>query len=147
MTNNEDKEACSKCGGLCCTTLPGCNSPADFNDSEKEIAQALKSGRYTLDCWDGEFEGIFDPYFVRPATQGLENILVDRSWGGICTFWTKEKGCKLTWKQRPLGCKSLLINKLQPGNCSINSFGKKESVRAWLPYQNFLRNIVERSDT
>lgn len=146
MLNNENKEICSKCGGACCQALPGINSPQDFNCSEKEILEALKSGKYALDYWDGEFEntGIYDAYFIRPAIQGKEGQLIDPSWGGFCTFWTPEDGCELSFKQRPLGCKSLLVNIIKPGHCTDGMFGKKEAVKAWLPYQEILIECIKK---
>ena len=51
----ENKEMCAKCGGRCCKRMPGANSPKDFGlPNESLLKQALESGNYAIDCWDGD---------------------------------------------------------------------------------------------
>ena len=138
---------CSECGGKCCKAMPGACFPSDFKlpGNTMLLDAALKSGRYTIDWWEGdprkEKEEYPRGYFVRPAIKGKEGILIDPTWGGECTFLA-ETGCQLDEDARPLNCKNL--EPIAGGNCKIHgNTGKQGAAIAWLPYYEKLAELVK----
>jgi len=134
-------QLCNNCGA-CCKRQPGCNFPSDF-ESEDEIVEALKSGRYAIDYWEGD-PGDGDErtaYFVRPAVKGKEGILVDPAWGGKCTFLTN-KGCELAPEQRPKQCLDLEPKK--DLECKIHNGSTKQNASiAWRIHHDLLESLID----
>lgn len=137
----ENKEVCSECGGRCCRHMSGGTEPEDFGpDVEENLRAAFSSGRWSIDWWGGELGGEMDPMFIRPRHKGAP--LVDPSFGGECVF-LQEDGCALEPEDRPMGCRRL--EPVADGDCVSHVGGavnaKEASVRAWLPYQDLLREL------
>jgi hypothetical protein len=131
-----DAEACTKCGGSCCQTMPG---------SMHALKAALDSGQYAIDWWEGDPRDLDydDPkrvsagYFVRPAIVGHEGERHHASWGGVCTFWTRDVGCAFPFDARPTGCRALIPDAGNfPGGChsALGPNEKRAAALAWLPY-------------
>jgi len=135
--NNENTERCRECGGSCCKGNPGACLPSDFGEPFDPILlrNALCSGRYCLDWWEGDIEGLPSPrdrhWYVRPTYQGSEGKTLCGGWGGRCTFLT-DAGCSLTFDRRPWGCRFLVPSKNDDEDCVMEDPSDKEfSVRAW----------------
>ena len=76
MKNNENKEICSKCGGICCRNMPGQYVPADLFDHEmtkEELKKfILEVGNISIDCWNADEESDYkDYYYLRPMRRKL----------------------------------------------------------------------------
>src|SRR5688572_3980526 len=130
LANNENRAACAACGGKCCQRMPGSCYPFDMGETpeqiEKSLREALASGKYAVDWWDGdprdgfgwETPGYMDRcLYVRPATMMAGDRVYDASWGGMCVFFEIGKGCSLSFEKRPFGCKDLMVNVAKPGEC------------------------------
>ena len=140
-TNYINEKICTECGGECCKKLPGICSPDDFERSQQKIIDAIKSGRYAIDWWEG-----FDEnngrrgYFVRPATKGNEDKIYHASWGGQCTFLSSN-GCTLNADERPEGCR--LLEPLRDDECKSHGMDKLDATRAWIPFFDILDNMED----
>lgn len=143
--NNENKKVCTACGGHCCKQMPGCAYPEDFGSNDLEIEQnlieRLSTKKWAVDYWVQE-EG--QGYFLRPATEKGE-WPIDPSWGGRCNLLT-DKGCPLSFENRPKGCRDLIPNLNDPGNCSYpeGGNGKESAKEAWKPYWNMIDKVLEK---
>ena len=134
-----NEKLCKKCGGECCQSLPGSCSPDDFDGSRKKIIDAIKSGKYAIDWWEGFDEnGGNTGYFVRPATKGNKGKIYDASWGGQCTFLSSN-GCDLNADERPEGCR--LLEPKPDGECAVHGMGKLDAARSWIPFFDLLANM------
>ena len=138
-------EACSKCQGSCCRHM-GCHySPQDFDDLSFEgLKREIEKGRISIDWWESK-----NPEYYLRARHIFEPI-VHGSWGGVCVNWNPEKGCELSWEERPLGGKALkpmkkgLVGKIV-GSCKP-SYTKEDSKNEWLKYSDILKALVEYFD-
>jgi len=140
----EKPSICAKCKGVCCKGIPGACYPKDFSYNTDNIFQALKSGLYSIDSWEGSLDGKDKPYycfyFIRPAIKGYEGSIYHPSWGGECIFLTS-KGCKLPADKRPAECG--LIEPKENGPCiGHNNAGKEESARRWDSYNPWLNSLI-----
>jgi hypothetical protein len=147
---NENPTLCSSCGGKCCKQMPGITHPEDWGlpSDTSRLEAALNSGRWAIDWWEGDPENTTGDYmkdnvdrafYVRPATQGNEGLLMDASWGGACTFHS-EIGCTLSTNDRPKECRDL--KPAEGGSCSMTTeFTKRNAAIAWLPYNDFLYSL------
>lgn len=93
-------DLCGPCGGHCCQGYPGAAFPSDFGQNLKEIESnlldALISGRWALDFWEGYFgenPPVWEAKYVRPSVKGKEGWVLDPTWGGPCTFHSASLGC------------------------------------------------------
>ena len=135
---------CSECKGKCCKIIPGCIFPEDFIRNNKKIdrktiTDMVVNGTYAFDSWEG-FGGKGVGLFIRPSTKGKEKLILDFSWGGECVFLTK-KGCKLSFKNRPLQCRNLKPRKNK--RCTGDKrTGKYEAAVAWSKYYKLIESIV-----
>lgn len=148
MAEKTPEELCVQCQGECCKSYPGgATLPEDFED-EAAMAKALESGRYTIDCWEGDPRPIKDKKelhqadYIRPAIKGKEGRRIDRPWGGECTFLTKT-GCELAPDKRPSGCR--MLEARPDGNCIVHGADKRRASIAWLKHRDFL-NQAKSSD-
>jgi len=96
LTGYFNYNMCTICGGVCCCICAGIIYPEQVLDEKGKCAdkvfQLLKTGKYVLDCWDGDPLHVYqDIYYLRPAHIRGDKI-VDRSWGGICVM-LKPDGC------------------------------------------------------
>lgn len=117
---------CNKCKGSCCKQLPGCYTPQDIKrlfpakTVKKSVELALSTNKIAIDWWEGNKE----LYFLRPSTKDKMGIIIDPSYGGECIYLS-EKGCKLSFSQRPYFCKTLepkesgCDDHIKKGNCKL----------------------------
>ena len=133
MGNYENKDICSACGGACCKHLPGIAAPADFNMPDKaRISEALRSGLWALDCYEGQKSDYTDLWYLRPATKHAQGQMIDRSWGGVCVFFEEATGCTLPHDDRPEECR--LLEPVANGPCVPHGGDKFAAGEAWAPY-------------
>lgn len=136
--NHLNENMCSTCGGNCCQRLPGIMFPEDFETINKKIIMdLLNTGNYSIDCWEGEIE---NPYWIRPATIKGKGKLIDKSWGGICVFWSST-GCRFDKDLRPYGCR-MLEPREYGEECKIHNAGKLEAAKAWEPFKDIFEEIL-----
>ncbi len=106
MKEYPPSEQCKICQGKCCKGMPGSWVPDDIKrifpspSLEESVELALKTKRFAID-WYEDRPPIF---YLRPATKGKEGVRRDPSWGGECTFLTKD-GCELFLENRPFICR------------------------------------------
>jgi len=153
--NNESFSLCSECGGECCRTKPGIESPERFTrtgDLGEELYRALASGEWVLDRHMGlpvtpETAGLPDrmdriTLYPRPATieERASGAILAGEGGGICTF-LQANGCRLSFSERPRMCRALEPN----GNfhCTT-SWGRPDAALAWFPWQETIGGLLHR---
>ena len=162
ILNNENHSLCSVCQGACCKRMPGAVIPQQFNQITLDLLVDLLTSGYCLDYWEGYIEddnGNWGDshedkpaYFLRPKIKGHETSLVHGAWRGECVFLT-EKGCSLSFKERPYFCQILVPHedntKCSPDNSKeglLPSLTKKEAVKAWLPYQELITAALREAE-
>jgi len=143
---------CSKCGGICCTNMPGVCLPSDFKEPLlRSLAEAFRSGKYAIDWWEGDPRknggGLRKTYFVRPATRNSRGLF-DSSWGGECVLLTPS-GCSLAPRERPSGCR--LLEPKTNGECYSHLGGmtdndKRIAAVRWMKYQNIILGAVKAAN-
>ena len=151
MSNNERLDLCAACGGQCCRSRPGIESPERFlasPDPVRLLALALASGDWVLAEHVGVpwVDGVEPPpeerrrviRYPRPAT------VLEKGRGGSprdelapCTF-LGEQGCRLAFADRPRMCRALVPS---PGFECEGDWGRREAALAWAPIQG----LVERA--
>jgi Fe-S-cluster containining protein len=141
MKRINDK-TCSKCEGACCKKMPGILHPKDVLD----IGELLRSGDYAVDWWEGDprknKDDMEECYFIRPRVKDAETIF-DPSWGGECVFLS-ENGCRLSFKDRPFGCRNLLPKKNDTGECrDAAGREKREYAMLWIKYQDEIEKFYD----
>ncbi len=163
---------CSACKGECCKTYPGISTPEDWCSPvdeavlQKKLTEALKSGLWTIDWWEGdprvdtvgmneeERDAHYnDPnriapgYFIRPAMKNAVGKLKHAPWGGGECALLGETGCSLPFKKRPIECR-LLIPLGHP-NCTYADgqdgtvVGKRALAVKWIPYHKVIQAAYE----
>lgn len=85
---HDNPSICGQCKGKCCKRMPGAAYPSDFGHDFQKVREAIDSGKWCVDWWEGDVEGgdRDQCYYVRPATKGNEGITHDPSWGGECVL-------------------------------------------------------------
>lgn len=144
IANNENSILCSTCGGRCCKEMPGEYHPSQFNLEDASLYLLVKGGEVAVDCWEGDTEDdgkLEQVYYIRPRIVGVLPGL-DRSWGGQCANLT-EAGCKLSFENRPYGCRALTPVKEMYPKCR-SDWSKEHAARSWRLYQNIIENILDR---
>lgn len=147
----ENVEVCRACGGKCCWQVPGECFPEDFDCSEELVYEALKSGNYCIDWWEGDPRDLDseDPEYVekgeyiRPAHRGMEGVIEDPTWDNKACHFLTDNGCTLKYENRPKGCRELVPSE---SGCFSKSGGKKGAALAWLPYSDMLWRVKARFD-
>lgn len=132
----EPSRQCSTCKGKCCQHMPGHYSPTDFSDLSFEGLKAkIEKGNIAIDWWsnDGEKE-----YYLRARHHG-EGV-VHGSWGGMCVNLSPS-GCRLSWEERPLGCRNLKPRMTSRGDCK-GSYTKEVCKNDWKEYSEVLGQLV-----
>ena len=153
INSNEDRSICARCGGHCCKTRPGIESPERFlasPDPAAALAQFLGSGNWVLEQHLGvpyqPGETAPDPEriirYPRPATvmeQGRPGPtpLPDAA---DCIFLAAD-GCCLPISDRPRLCQELV-----PDICleCESPWGRREAALAWLNCQEIIEQALER---
>lgn len=146
MVNNENKKICATCQGFCCKSFAGFNHPNDFLPNiEENILTAIKSGNFCISAHTGDPRGeLSHILYVRPNITGKTGKIFDRSLKGQCSL-LKDTGCELDFDKRPFQCRDLEPN---PDYVTIGCKGKiprDEIVMAWIPFQKFLRKVIEEN--
>lgn len=141
----ENLEICAKCGGSCCKGM-GCHySPEDFSDLSLDgLKKEIDKGHISIDWWEGNpfdnEEWIPKAYFLR--VRNVDAPVVDASWGGRCSLLT-EKGCSLSYGERPKGGRMLIPH--ESHRCKVE-YTKDECARDWYEYIDVLRELEEIYD-
>ena len=138
---NERPDICGPCGGACCRNYPGPYHPNDLGSTREEVeaqvADLLSQGLAQVDWWEG-----VPPWpFLRPTTLD-RRAGSNRSptYGGACVLLTPS-GCRLSFAERPLGCRSL-----EPAAgmiCGETKYSKPEAWRAWQPHADMLWRLAD----
>lgn len=132
----EATKECARCKGQCCKKMPGHYSPSDFPDLSFDALKAeIEKGNIAIDWW----EATPREFYLRARTLG-ENI-VHGSWGGVCVNLAPW-GCRLSWDERPLGCKSLKPKETAHGDC-LGSYSKEQCKNDWKEHDAVLCELVE----
>lgn len=128
----EATKQCAKCKGQCCKHVPGHYSPADFKDLSFDGLKAeIEKGNIAIDWWEETPRS----YYLRARQLGED--IVHGSWGGICVNLAPW-GCRLSWEERPLGCKSLKPAKRK----CVGSYTKEICKNDWKEYSEVLNELV-----
>lgn len=160
----DNAQLCSECGGQCCQESAGAAFPEDFGlkepalDDFSQLRSALISGKWKIDCWDGEprvlrnipkgEQELTTAYYIRPAhvDESADNVFC-RGWGGTCVFFTRGVGCQLSSDNRPRNCRMLEPRKDRAASpagvdCVMhNGADKHASAIAWIPYIPWLTDF------
>lgn len=137
MENNENKNICASCNGVCCKTHPCQLFPQDLKEITVEKIVELLNGNYCLDFWEGEYDF---GYWIQPKVKN-DNRYVQPIWHGECIFFEDAKGCQLTFENRPTQGKALVPNE---SNCTLPEEYNKIACRdAWKPYHHILKKALE----
>lgn len=135
MTNTENASLCTPCGGKCCKNLPGGCTPFDFKDlSYNGIRALIEGGTYQVD-YIKENDCIV--YFIRPRTIPDKDKYLAASFYGQCVLLT-DKGCQLSYAERPTQCKTLIPLKL---GCQ-QKMEKIELAKTWRDFQNVIKQVL-----
>lgn len=152
-----DEAKCAECGGQCCKNHSCICHPSDFGSTDEEIeanlAQALSSGDYVVDFWEGGCPSLLPGetgYWVCPAMgasedegQQLLNDLLglgEQLFGPLNTppeydgvvvkratagrcVLLSESGCTLPREKRPMGGRTLMP---RPGAKCIQQAGAED---------------------
>lgn len=145
MTNNENRDICSKCGGKCCKKS-GCDYyPEDIKSSAyKDILKILEEGNISVvSCF--QTQKIKDKIVINPVLY-LRARNTNRDIIDLLSFKTKcmmltEKGCAYDYENRPTGGKMLVPN--ENGKCHRDNEELKDFIEKWKPYQKSLEKIVK----
>ena len=145
MRNNENPIICAACGGTCCKRYAGCVYPEQLNEITAEVLTALILDGYCFDTWEGnptdnEADENKTAYFLRPKHKDRPYDIVDRSWGGQCSFLINDR-CKLSFNDRPLMCQTLEPKEGKECKCP-DHIGKRTAAIAWLPYNELIEQVI-----
>lgn len=150
IENNENKEICSACGGVCCNTLPGNSYPEDFGFegiTQEQVLEGLiemfKTGNWQIDWWDGKLPDDIcskNALFIRPSTKKGRGRIYHGAWAFEGCIFHTQTGCTLTFDERPHDCKALVprahkcMRPLEEGQ--INA--KLVAIEKWSPYEDLI---------
>ena len=131
-------EMCKACGGMCCKSC-GCSFfPSQLEMNKKAIVEKEGITIAAIQALS-VFQKLEKPVlFIRASNIG-EGLLASRPLGP-CKFLT-DKGCSLSFKERPLGG-ALVVPFKGLGGC-YNLYSDKEFIEMWQPYQQLLQEIVD----
>jgi hypothetical protein len=113
--------------------MPGHYSPSDFADLSFDGLKAeIEKGNIAIDWWEAEAR----EYYLRARQLGED--VVHGSWGGICVNLAPW-GCRLSWDERPLGCKSVKPAKRE----CLGSYTKEICKNDWKEHSDVLNRLAE----
>jgi Fe-S-cluster containining protein len=135
ISNNETPDICAECGGGCCKNYAGMYHPEQVVNILKEYADTgFLPENIKIDAWE-ETERI---YMLRPAHKNSPEDNYDLSWGGECVNFTENKGCSLSFENRPLQCQGLVCEAPNPNIDQFsNEWSKLKMMQIWKDYQNY----------
>lgn len=139
----ENKSICSKCGGLCCKRNGCIYSTENFKSIDFDtIQKVLDSGKASitaeLKCYS-EFLSIYLYLRARELNKGKIDLV---SYPDACASLT-ENGCTLDLENRPLGGVYLIPKEYHDCGYLIKSL--KSIIDSWMPYQDLLKELVEKN--
>ena len=106
----------------------------------ENLKKLLDTGKYSIDWWEGyesEKYGCINGYFIRMRNEN--SPIVDPSWGGTCVLLT-DKGCPLTFEERPKGGRMLACKETPWDEC-ICYYTKKDCADDWNKYYELLTKL------
>lgn len=152
IPNNESVTTCSACGGDCCRTRPGIESPERFLAAANpvaELARLLASGHWVLDTHYGV---PYDPakgekgdpdriiHYPRPATrqEHASRSLRVVPGAGECVL-LEDQGCTLPFAERPRACQAL-----EPAAdfACTSSWTRFDAAREWQHHQDLVNEAL-----
>ena len=129
IQNNESISTCSTCGGTCCKSYAGWYHPEQVLDILKEYKKSSSlPDNVKIDAYDASP----DIYVLRPTHTNSPSGNYDLSWGGICVNHS-DKGCSLTFDERPLQCQTLEVEK----TFKCKGTSKFTMAEYWKEYQQY----------
>jgi hypothetical protein len=147
---NENASMCGTCGGQSCKAYPGLAWPDDFwKDIESGLYEALSSGNWEIDWWEGYLDGVSCLYFIRPAVKiddrNRDKCLRRGLWTGECIFLGKQ-GCSLIWDKRPTQCKALKpgMKDGKPECDYVGDYDKDDCDKAWVSYKETIERVAAK---
>ena len=158
----ENKILCSQCKGKCCQRHACECLPYDFNFDVDLIEKALESGKYSIDFERKSSQSFIsranksitlnlysilcsqeECLYIRPRNKNrpIVDILHSKEDEGPCVFWSLEKGCELSYEQRPTMGKVLLP--LPDNNC-VHLFSRGVLIEEWKPYTKEIFELAKK---
>lgn len=154
---NTNYELCKTCGGECCKRHACDCSPEDFGKDIKKMREAIESGNYSIDfSREGSdsfimsrnetilstkkvIESKKEFFYIRPKNSGRPtvDIVHEENDEGPCIFWSKEKGCSLSYEERPKGGRTLI-----PGLCMFPQYTRELMRIEWIPFTEELSKLA-----
>lgn len=129
-------EQCRKCEGSCCKHMACHFSPSDFKEITFEsLKKEIEKGFISIDWWEDEKP----QYYLRMRHKN--EPIVCGSWGGECILLT-EKGCPLSFEDRPLGARALKPKDCDDGYCHTY-YDKKQCKNDWSIHDSILCELVK----
>lgn len=139
-----NSELCSKCGGECCKNEACHYSPKDFKEEDlsfENLKKFIDKGYISILRTPSEevgYEFVAEFVYVlriRAKDRPISDISVDGKVG--CCLLT-EKGCRLSYENRPLGGKMMLP---YPERECYSLYSFELCVADWFPYRKILKEL------
>jgi len=133
-----DRFLCSKCKGRCCKQNACYFMPDDFEKIEFHfLSKVIKDKGYISIAKTDKAYGSPLPYwFYYLKIRNLDAKFCDNNPRGRCMLLS-EKGCKLSFNERPSGGKALIPD--EEGCYSL--YREKDILEAWKPHQDVLKKL------
>lgn len=138
---------CAKCNGLCCKRSPCLVAPEEFDEITEEIIIEKINQGFCIDYWEGDFSEDYKQmvvYFMRPRMKDYKEEIYHAGWSGECIFFVDNKGCSLSWENRPSQGRALVPDPKLKMCKTIDGYRKKDIVERWAPYSELLSRVVDR---
>ncbi|MDE5830990.1 MAG: hypothetical protein K2H53_05090 [Clostridia bacterium] len=159
-------EICGPCKGRCCKRNACDCLPLNFNNDINKMEEALKTGNYAIDfarrtadafIWKGEYRTLdiehilstdTEVLYIRPRNKSrpIVDIIHSKNDEGPCVFWSYEKGCELSYEQRPIFGRTTIPNENHyPCLSYYDLFGsaRSEMCTEWKPYVKDLFKLTQ----
>lgn len=149
ISDVENKDMCSICGGRCCKNFGCMYMPSDFDSMEYEsLKKTIKTtNNISIGGQIMKTEKVDDWTFflyLHARNEGA-NIVDLISKGGPCSA-LGPNGCTIEDRsKRPSGGVSVIP--MGYGEGCISTISDEESAEAWIPYQEMLKKLVEYFDS
>lgn len=139
----QNPEMCKKCGGMCCKQCGCAYFPEDLGEklSYENLLEFFEKKLIIIDCVryeDGNaYKPLAEPIYYLRVPNVMEKGKLAENGSGKCSFLT-EKGCKLSYDQRPSEGKYLV-----PfwSGCYL-LYKTQEFIDVWTPYQDLLKSFM-----
>ena len=158
-----NEEKCRVCKGKCCQRHACDCSPEDFDNDIRLMRGALETGKYAIDFTRStadafvysskgaltlDIEHILktenEALYIRGRNRNrpIVDILHTEKKEGPCVMWSLEKGCELSFEQRPKYGRTVIPFLFIPENC-INTYTKQDLIQEWKPYTKELFKLAK----